>query len=340
MVERGETVHVLHLNRFFYSSQTSYVISLVQEQRLQGHQAHLIMEGRPSLKILDVYKDVLDQLGAAVITPNDPAALLTLLKDKGFDLIHAHSPLSFSLTANLSTQLNIPYVVTCHGLGLNQPQYHRYLRGAGAIICISYRVAHNLRDFTNKTYIVPIGVDLSEYKPGQKNEPVKIVLLTRVDSGRQKGFDHFCKAADLLDGIEFYVAANTQPNSKHAIYLGGKSQNPNIFAKSDIVAGTGRTVAEGLATGNAVFILGRTYQGILTPEKLEKQKYLDLSGLSGSEPCYRSIFLDLAKLTQNQIYLRHLQRFGRSLAQQQFDHKLLTRHIVEIYEDVLRKWQE
>jgi len=333
-------VHVLHLNRFFYSSQTSYVISLVHEQRLQGHQALLIMEGRPSIKILDVYKDALDQMGAAVIPPNDPEDLLTLLKGRGFELIHAHSPLSFSLAANLSSQLNIPYVVTCHGLGLNQPQYHRFLRGAGAIICISYRVAHNLRDFTDKTYIVPIGVDLSEYSPGQKKEPVKVVLLTRVDSGRQKGFDHFCKAADLLDGIEFYVAANAQPNSKHAIFLGGKSQDPNLFAKTDIAAGTGRTIVEGLAAGNATLILGRTYQGILTPGKVEKQKYLDLSGLTGREPCYRDIFLDLAKLTQNHIYLRQLQQFGRSLAQQQFDHKLLTRHIVEIYENVLRKWQE
>lgn len=332
-------MHILHLNRFFYSSQTSYIISLVHEQRLQGHQAYLIMESRPSVKIPDPYKNMLEQLGDAVIPASNPGSLTILLKNKGINLIHAHSPLSFPLAASLSSQLNIPYVVTCHGLGLNQPQYQSYLKDSGAIICISRRVAHNLRDFSHKTYIVPIGVDLSEYSPEEKNEPIKIVLLTWVDSGRQKGFDHFCKAVALLDDVEFYVSANTQPDCKHAIFLGCKPQHPRLFAKTDIVAGTGRTIAEALATGNAALILGRTYQGILTPEKMKEERHLDLSGLSGNDPCYRNIFLDLAKLTQNQIYLRRLQEFGRSLAQKQFDHKLLTRKIVEIYEDVLQKQQ-
>ncbi len=332
-------MHILHLNRFFYSSQTSYIISLVREQRLQGHQAHLFMESRPPVKIPDPYTSMLEQLGNAVIPASNPDSLNILLKNKGIDLIHAHSPLSFPLAASLSSKLNIPYVVTCHGLGLNQPQYQGYLKDSGAIICISRRVAHNLRDFSNKTYIVPIGVDLSEYRPEEKKEPIKIVLLTWVDSGRQKSFEHFCKAAALLNDIEFYVSANIQPDSKHAIFLGCKPQHPRLFAKTDIVAGTGRTIAEALATGNAALILGRTYQGILSPENIKEEKHLDLSGLSGSEPCYRNIFLDLAKLTQNQIYLRRLQQFGRTLAQKQFDHKLLTRKIIEIYEGVLQNRQ-
>lgn len=240
----------------------------------------------------------------------------------------------------LSKELSIPYVVTCHGLGLNQPSYRHFFEEAGQMICISQRVANNLREYSNKISVVPNGVDLDEFKPGNKEEPLKISLVARIDSGKQNSYNQFCKAVDLLEGVEFYVACNKKPLSQNAKYLGWTTQVAELLADMDIVAGTGRNVIEGLAAGNAAIILGRTYQGILTPEKADKNKHLDLSGLSGSEPCYRNIFFDLAKLMQNRIYLQQLQKFSRELAEKEFDNKLLTQRIVEIYEDVLGKRQK
>ena len=329
-------MNVLHLNRFFYSGQTSYVFSLVREQQQMGINAHLVMDGSPSYKALSAYKDTLRTLHANIINPGDIQSLLRLTQDFQPHIIHAHSSLTFHLAYNLSQQLKIPYLVTCHGLGLNRQEYRLYLQEADAILCISPRVAKSLHCFSEKITIVPNGLDVDEYKPQGKSEPIKIALVFRADSGKQKVYDHFCKAADILDGVQFFVASNSKPNSKTAQFVGWPDDLPSLLATTDIVATSGRNAVEALATGNALLILGRTFQGLLTPDIATKHTAPDLSGLSGSDPCYKNIFYDLAKLTQNQIYLRQLQQFGRELAEKEFCNKTLTQRILGIYDRCIK----
>ncbi len=327
-------MRVLHFNRFSHSGQTTHVFSLVGEQQRQGLAAKLIMESYPSYQALEAYRQTIARLGAVIISPNDREALSRQLKDNNWQLIHAHSSLTFPTADGLSQKLNIPYVVTCHGLGLNQQEHRPYLQRASAVICISQRVANGLREFAGKIRVVPNGVDLDEFMPGEKFEPLKIALVARVDGTKTKSFLQFCKAVELLENVEFYVAGNRQPPGNRARYLGWSNEIAPLLARTDILAGTGRAVIEGLAAGNAVLILGRTYQGLLTPEKA-RQKYLDLSGLAGTDACYRSIFFDLAPLIQNRSDLRSLQRFGRELAEKEFDNRLLTKKITGIYRQVL-----
>lgn len=330
-------MHVLHLNRFFHSGQTTHVFTLVREQQRQGHTAKLVMESHPSYQTLELYRQTMAELGAVITNPNDQEALHRQIKGSTFHLIHAHSSLTFHTAAALAERLDIPFVISCHGLELNQQEYLPYLLKASAILCISQRVANSLREFADKIQLVPNGVDLEEFLPGEKTEPVKIALVARIDSSKTKGYAQFCKAVDLLEGVEFYVAANKKPPSSKATYLGWTNEVDRLLAQTHIVAGTGRTIIEGLAAGNVALILGRTYQGILTPENTAKQKYRDLSGLAGSDPCYRTIFFDLAMLSQNRIYLRQLQKFGRELAEKEFDNRQLTKKIIDIYQKTLEK---
>jgi len=327
-------VNVLHLNRFFYSGQTTHAFSLVKEQQKQGLDARLIMDGNPSYQALELYKETINKLGITTIRPGDLQAVLQQLQHWQPHVIHAHSPLTFPLAASLATKYSAPLIITCHGLGLNNQEMRPYLQQASAIICISRRVANSMYDFAGKVHIVPNGVDLQEFKPALKTDPVKIAYVGRIDQSKLKGYNHFCKAVDLLEQVEFFVAANKPPNSKTAQYLGWTSEVASLLAKTDIVAGTGRAIIEGLACGNAAIILGRTCQGILTPEKI-RTKNIDISGLAGTDPCYKNIFYDLAKLTQNKIYLQQLQKFGRELAENEFDNAKLTRNIIELYEQIL-----
>ena len=328
-------MRVLHLNRFFYSGQTTHAFTLVREQQKQGLDARLIMDGNPSYQALELYKDTIDSLGAAIIKPGDVQALLRVMHKWRPHIVHAHSTLTFAMALSLVKQYGIPFIITCHGLGINHSDYRPYLQEARAVICISQRVANSIREFASKIQVIPNGVDLREFKPGIKEEPIKIALVSRIDAGKQKGYNHFCKAVDLLDGVEFYVASNKKPNSKTAEYLGWTSDVAALMAETDIVAGTGRSVIEGMASGNAVIILGRTCQGVLTPEKVARQKNIDLSGLSGSDPCYKNIFYELAKLTQNKLYLQQLQKFGRELAEKEYDNAAHTKKIIRIYEKAL-----
>jgi alpha-maltose-1-phosphate synthase len=330
-------VKVLHLNRFFYSGQTTHVFSLVKEQQKQGHLAHLAIEGYPSTQALDIYKKTIENVNATVIRPGDENTLTRLIKQFKYDLLHAHSPLTFPITQKLSRQFKIPFVVTCHGLGLNKDEYKPCFKEAGALFCISQRVANGLHHFADKIHVIANGVDLDEFKPGYKCDPVKIALVSRIDSGKQNGYHHLCKAIDLLEGVNFFVASNKPPLSATAKYLGWTDNISSLLAKTDIVIGTGRAIIEGLAAGNAALILGRTYHGLLTPEKMQKQQYWDLSGLSGSDPCYKNIFFDLAKLTQNPIYLQKVQEAGRKLAEQHFDNRVICKQTLDVYTKVFRK---
>ena len=325
-------MNVLHLNRFSYSGQTTHVFALVRQQQKHGLDSRLIMDGYPTYRSLQLYKPTIDALGVMLVKPNDFQAACKALQNWRPDLIHAHSSLTYSLALELAQYYDIPLILTCHGLGINSAENKVYLEAAAAIICISWRVAQEFREFAPKLYIIPNGVDLEEFQPGQKEEPIKIALVSRIDSAKLKGYNHFCKAVDLLEGIEFYVAANKKPNSKTAHYLGWITETADLLAKTHIVVGTGRAIIEGLACGNAAVILGKTYQGLLTPEKAARQREIDLSGLSGNTPCYRNIFYDLAEIIQNRLYLQDLQQFSRQLAEKHYDNSLLTRKTTTIYQ--------
>ena len=311
-------------------------MNLVREQKNQGINAQLVIDGNPTYQTLSLYKQVLDELGTRIINTGDLPTLLGIAKDFSPALIHAHSSHTFPLAYNLAKQLHKPLVITCHEPGLNRQEYNHLLEESAAIFCISQKVANKLRGFSSKITLTPNGVDIKEFQPKEKSDPIKIILFSRVDSAKQKAYDHFCKAADLLEDVEFYVASNKKPNSKTAKYLGWPHETAALLANTDILAGTGRIAIEGLATGNAVLILGRTFQGLLIPEKTAKQKITDVSGLTGADPCFKNIFYDLAKLTQNQIYLRQLQKSSRELAEKEFCNTKLTRRVIEVYEEVLR----
>ncbi len=331
---------ILHLNDFFYAGQTNQVFSLVKEQQSKGHLAHLAIKGLPP-QTADNYQKKIQQLGAVIIEPGDENTIGNLASRYRYDLIHAHSSLSFATALDISRNYKMPFVATCYGLGLNKEEFRPYLREAQALFCASLRVAGGLKEYAHKTHIIPNGVDLAEYKPMTKCDPVKIAYAARADYWKQKSYHQLCKAINLLEGITFYITAGKLPKSAPAKSLAWTDNLPCLLAKTDIVVGSGRPIVEGLAAGNAVLILGRTYQGLLGPEKAERQKHWDFSGLSGSDPCYKTIFFDLAKLTQNPIYLQRLQEFGRDLAEQHFDNRILAEQIVNIYRKVLKNsWRD
>lgn len=327
---------ILHLNRFSYSGQTTHVFSLVQEQQRQGHLSHLALEGYPTLAALNVYRKTIERLGVTVIRPGDKKTLSRMIQKHKYDIIHAHSSLTFPMAHRLCREFGIPYVVTCHGLGLNKEEYKAFFHDAGALFCISPRVEQSMHDYADKVLPVVNGVDLELFKPEIKAEPVKVALVSRIDAWKQEGYHHFCKAADLLEGVEFYIASNKPPLSPRAVFLGWTDDVAELLAKTDIVVGTGRAIVEGLASGNAALVLGRTYQGLVTSEKMKEEDYLDFSGLFGSDPCYKDIFFEMARLARDIPCLRKLQEAGRIRAEQYYDNTTICNHISDAYERILR----
>jgi glycosyltransferase involved in cell wall biosynthesis len=99
-----------------------------------------------------------------------------LLKTERYDVIHAHFGFNALLMYPLAKALNIPLVITFHGLDaspewLKKKQYREKLQAmldyASAIIVVSPHMKDTLglHDKLSKTHLIPCGVDPTEFAP-------------------------------------------------------------------------------------------------------------------------------------------------------------------------------
>lgn len=327
-------MRVLLLNNFALNGQATHVFALGRELKRQGLSPHLLLPEFPE-DYLKKYQEYLDYLGFNILATEDRRQVDQLMQKVKFDVIHAHSPLTYPLAYKLSDEYKIPYVLSCHGLGIEGERYQKSLDAADHMICISQRVADSLAHYRDKISVIPNGIDTAEYAPGKKTLPVKILYAGRVDQYKRKGFMAFEKSLQLCHAsslpFEYYCASNVSSS-----YRGGKSLGwvPSIAPyanNTDIIVGTGRALLEGMAAGNAACILGRMWGGIVTPQSSTGSKYADLSGMSGKETCYRNIFFDLAKLIKNRRLLQQVQQFSRQYVVSHYNIRELTQKIVHIY---------
>ncbi len=331
-------VRVLLLNNFAQNGQATHVFALGRELSRQGHRVHLLMPDFPE-EYREKYGKFLDYLGCSVSVNDSPEEIARLLEKYRFDILHAHSPLTYNLARSLSKACRAPYVLSCHGLGIAGERYEESLAAAGKLLCISPRVADSLARYQEKTAIIPNGIDTREYAPGKKNHPVKILYAGRVDQYKRKGFLALEKALGLCHAsslsFEYYCAANVSSSFRGAKSLGWVPSIAPYANNSDIIIGTGRALLEGMAAGNAACILGRMWGGVVTPGQVSGRYYFDFSGMTGREACYRNIFFDLAKLMKNTRRLRELQQFGREHVLERYDITRHTRQVVKIYEGLV-----
>src|SRR5215470_17571205 len=111
-------------------------------------------------------------------------------RGKPFDLIHAHSALPCGAAAlSLSEQLDIPFVVTVHGLDAYSTRQVGGVAGrwceriskqvyecASTVICISGKVQDQVAQTgTARTAVVYNGVDTSLFFPGPECSPLTIL---------------------------------------------------------------------------------------------------------------------------------------------------------------------
>ena len=111
-------------------------------------------------------------------------------RENPFDLIHAHAALPCGdAAARLSAALEIPFVVSVHGLDVfSERQAGRVLgnwcrrasariyREAQTVICISEKVRERLRDAPSNTKVIYNGVNASIFSPGEEQKAPLVVL--------------------------------------------------------------------------------------------------------------------------------------------------------------------
>ncbi len=328
-------MEVLLLSNFSNNGQTAHVLTLGKELKKQGIRPHLLIITNDNSAILKEYKDFINNFGYGITITKEEKIINNLFNKYNFDIIHAHSSLTFNLAQKLSKIYEIPYVISYHGLGINDERFKSSLNGAKKIICISQRLTDDLQNYKEKVVVIENGIDTEEYSPGSKSYPIKVIYAGRVDDHKRKGFLALGKALTLLDSIplhyEFFCASNIKPNHFRAKYMGWIPTIAPFVKNTDIIIGTGRAILEGMAAANAGIVLGRFYGGVVTKNKVSTANYLDVSGLSGRDLCYRTIFFDLAKLIKSSSYRKELQKFSRMYVMENYNSKDITKEIIKMY---------
>ncbi|MGI6096874.1 MAG: glycosyltransferase [Dethiobacteria bacterium] len=323
-------MRLILFNRFQYGGETGHILSLARFIKEAGFQPFLVFAGYPN-SFAQKYRNYLQGLNRFFIKTNEEFALL--IHSLRPSLLHTHSPADFHFSALLASNYRLRWLATVHeGVVVNE-KIIRELQTAQFIICTGPTAFAVLKTLGERVVLLPEGIDLKRCFPGEKGELLTITFAGKVEQKNAHAFNALCKAIDLLERRCFRVIANVKPSSFNAHYAGWLPSACHLLAEGDIVVGSGRFVLEGLACGNAALVLGQKNSGLLGPENFTFP--LDLSGLSGKEPCYREIFFALGDLYTDRHKLRRLQSQGRRYACENHDQRLIGEKTAELYRRAL-----
>jgi len=326
---------------FFTSGQTVHIVNLARGLRRRGHEVDLMIT-HPGVQepTTHPYARELRQLGVRVqVVPRYAVVADRVpLPHQEYDLVHAQSSWSFEHARRIASRLDIPLVITCHGLGLDQQAYRPALAAAARLICVGPRIAQSLPSFRQKVVVIGNGVDLELFRPGVRDRQFTILYAGRVDRWKRAGIMALCQSVDQLpDDVRFWVASNRRLPSQRAQHLGWVTDVHRYMARAHVVVGTGRAIREGLAAGAACVVLGREYHGLVTPEYVGKTRFPDFSGLGGQlgEPVPAAIHRDLLMLYRDRSLLQELMAFGRRYATLHLGLDAMVAATIDVYRDAI-----
>jgi len=191
--------------------------------------------------------------------------LLQRTNNMQIDLLHAHSPIVLSAAMKVSNKLNIPYVITLHGVSNWSKLHNRAMEQAKGIIAIGPEVAKSAGiEYQKKIQIIFNGIDIEHYKPGnieKTNEPLRIIWMGRTNGPSADGAAYLARAIRILGKKGISVDAKIVGYASGANTVGmqncGWIHDPLIYLQNNhIVFARGRALREAMACGNVGFLIG------------------------------------------------------------------------------------
>lgn len=209
--------------------------------------------------------------------------LRELIQSKKPTILHARSRIPAWLTYFANKSLQLPFVITCHGLHDNgflglKRFYNAGLVKGDRIIAVSETVKDylikNFPDARNKIIVIPRGIDCDYFSPIKKakSSTLRIILPGRITGW--KGHLYFLNAFskiihDYKIEAELIIVGKAKKNRRltqlkklihklhienHVQFLGNSNNMPEVYASGDLVVSSsiepesfGRVAVEAMA---------------------------------------------------------------------------------------------
>ena len=208
-----------------------------------------------------------------------------VIRQYDIDLVHVH-PFSSIVPACLASALeSVPYIITLHGPAslavYNDIElfllHSIIMPSAARVVVVSSEIERLVQPFVpqERLYLLPNGVDLEEIKQrGKAIEENKDwwLVVSRIDELKLKGIHDFISKAGIC-GLSSVAIVGDGPargelesrlKSERGVpqvkFLGARTDIPELMHASRGVAGMGRVLLEGLASGKPVVLVG--YDGV------------------------------------------------------------------------------
>lgn len=328
-------MRVLLLAEFFLSGQTTHVLDLAEQLQHLGHQAHVRFAKVHSSLFSTEYAPHLKAQGVSFSTGFSPGFLSYLVRTWRPDIIHAHSSTQFALANRLAKTFQIPSILTCHGLGFSQSKHVKALQGATHVIAVGPKVAADISRFCPRLTVIPNGVNTTYYvpPPGSLLRD-QVVYIARMDRGKIPALAQLAHILRNCFRRHLIVVADWNPEVPGTIFQSWQADIRPTLQQAGIVAASGRTAREALACGNAVLLIQRGYDGLITPA-LSGQPDFDFSGNHSRFPFSR-LRRDLSRLFSCPPALERLQVWSRRYAVENLSSAQMAQKVLEVYDEAKR----
>ncbi len=338
---------------------TRHIISLSRELLKQGFNIIILTTGKNKTHLYDSCRDF---AGFRVKVYHGSSELAVTIKKEMPDIIHLYSDIPGAMETARSS--GIPVVRSIYSpypghnsSGCLKSDYHKNTAEGAGLIALHYPTFLSLRRTVPGIIFIPESITPHEFlnqatgpetngnrlmssrghkkgrnsaisgaiNPGRDNQEKTLGIMLSLDKSLKEERQMFVKAVNTaavnLIPEPVSMAGNTTGRSGRHI--------PDVINNTDIIAGNGRILLEGMACGKGAMIIGSKYAGMFNPAQYQTA---DLSGTSGKKVCYRDIYYDLLKIIREPEYLKNLQKQGYSYIMQNHHPEKTAQQTISIYE--------
>ncbi|HAA37848.1 MAG TPA: hypothetical protein DCE00_03140 [Firmicutes bacterium] len=271
---------------------------------------------------------------------------------KQLEIVHAHSPMVMSTAGRIANELNIPYVITLHGVLAWNKLYPRNMKKATKIIAIGPEVAKSAGESNqHKTTIIYNGVDLERFYPAGdfecRENPLRILWLGRTRGAAAQGAECLTRAIRLLQqqGLQLETKAlGFAGDAKiEVMKTYGWVFDPVPYLQwGHLVFARGRALREAMACGSAGFLLAEGYGGRVREDWFGNGRMPQLSGTNKHGAQKLNVFQiadDILYFYQHREELAEARKEARRIAECYFDVRFMAERTCQVYAEALKSFK-